>query len=296
MLPAIITQRAKEFARSARSKATHTAYDSDLRDFEGWCFSQDIQSLPATPRTVGLYLAARAGELKASTLSRRLVAIKAAHRLHGHTLDTKHPAIRETLTGIKRKLGTARNERAPLMTDDLRRAVAEEPSKRNRAILLVGFAAALRRSEIVALDVDDLTFTEEGLVVFLPRRKNDQEGQGTKIGVPFGSDPVTCPVRALKRHIDTRETGPVFTNYKGNRLSGQWVWKIVKKAVERIGLDPEQFGGHSLRAGLATSAAKAGASERSIMKQTGHRSLPMVRRYIRDGELFDQNAAAMVGL
>jgi site-specific recombinase XerD len=296
MLPAPLIERAKAFARSSKSTATITAYKSDFRDFEGFCYSQGLESLPAEPQTVAVYLAARAGELKPSTLSRRLVAIKAAHKLSGHDFDSQHPAIRETLTGIKRTLGTARNERAPLLTKDLRRAVEAEPSMRNRAILLLGFAAALRRSEIVALDVGDLEFTDDGVVVSLRFRKTDQEGEGTKIGVPYGSNPMTCPVRTLKAYMDDMETGPLFVNRWGDRLSGRWVWMLVKNAVERIGMDPTQFGGHSLRAGLATSAAKAGASERSIMKQTGHKSLPMVRRYIRDGQLFTENAAAMAGL
>lgn len=295
-LPTTVIERAKAFAKNAKSPNTHSAYESDMKDFEAWCYSQGVESLPATPRTVGLYLAARAGYLKPSTLSRRLVAIKAAHVLNGFELDTRHPAIRETMTGIKRTYGTARNERAPLCTDDLRRAVDAEPSPRNRAIMLLGFAAALRRSEIVALDVDDLTFNDDGVVVYLAKRKNDQEGEGTKIGVPFGSDPVTCPVRNLKTHLGDTDDGPVFLNRWGNRLSGKWVWKIVKNAVERVGMDPEQFGGHSLRAGLATSAAKAGVSERAIMRQTGHKSVAMLRRYIRDGEIFTENAAARVGL
>ena len=295
-LPATIIERAKAFAANAKSPHTNSAYESDMKDFEAWCFAQSFESLPATPRTVGFYLAARAGTLKVSTLSRRLVAIKSAHVLNGFELDTKHPAIRETLTGIKRTYGVARNERAPLLTEDLRRAVDAEPSQRNRAIMLLGFAAALRRSEIVSLDVDDLTFTDDGVIVFLAKRKNDQEGEGTKIGVPFGSDPITCPVRNLKTHLGDNEDGPIFLNRWGHRLSGKWVWKIVKNAVERIGMDPEQFGGHSLRAGLATSAAKAGVGERSIMRQTGHKSVAMLRRYIRDGDIFTENAAARVGL
>ena len=295
-LPTTLVERAKAFAKNAKSPNTHSAYESDVKDFEAFCFAQGFDSLPAEPRTVGFYLTARAERLKPSTLSRRLVAIKAAHVLNGFKLDTRHPAIRETLTGIKRKYGVARNERAPLCTDELRLAVAAEPSQRNRAIMLLGFAAALRRSEIVALDVDDLTFTDDGVVVFLAKRKNDQEGEGSKIGVPFGSDPITCPVRNLRSHLGDTDEGPIFLNRWGNRLSGKWVWKIVKNAVERIGMDPEQFGGHSLRAGLATSAAKAGVSERAIMRQTGHKSVAMLRRYIRDGEIFTENAAARVGL
>lgn len=291
-----LLERAQAFAASAKSPNTHIAYESDMRDFEAWCYAQNFESLPATPRTIGIYLAARAVTLKPSTLTRRLTSIKSAHRLNGFELDTKHPAIAETMKGIRRECGVARNERAPLLTDDLRLAVAAEPSQRNKTIMLLGFAAALRRSEIVSLDVDDLDFTDDGVVVFLAKRKNDQEGEGTRIGVPYGSDPITCPVRNLKAHLGDVDEGPIFMNRWGNRLSDYWVWKIIKAAVARVGIDPSQFGGHSLRAGLATSAAKAGVSERSIMRQTGHKSVAMLRRYIRAGDIFNENAAAKVGL
>ena len=295
-LPATLTEKAVHYARSSRSEATKRAYRSDWADFEAWCVACNEAPLPASPELVGLYLAACASSLKPSTLSRRIVSISAAHRLGGFELDTRHPAIRETLTGIKREHGTARTEKAPLMTDQLRRAVKASPVLRDRALLLVTFAAALRRSEASAMNIADLTFTEDGLTLFLPRRKNDQEGAGTKIGVPYGSDPATCPVRVLRAYIDGRDLGAVFLNRSGSRLTGQGVAEVVKRAVSRIGLDPAEFGGHSLRAGFATSAAKAGAPERAIMRQTGHRSLPMLRRYIRDGELFTENAAAVVGL
>jgi integrase len=295
-LPATLAEKAAHYARASRSEATKRAYRSDWADFEAWCVACNANPLPASPELVGLYLAACAGSLKPSTLSRRIVSISAAHRLGGFELDTRHPAIRETLTGIKREHGTARKEKAPLLIGDLRRAVKAAPKLRDRALLLVTFAAALRRSEASAMNIADLTFTEDGLTLFLPRRKNDQEGAGTKIGVPYGSDPATCPVRVLRAYIEERDLGPVFLNQSGGRLGDRSVALIVKRAVSRIGLDPAEFGGHSLRAGFATSAAKAGAPERAIMRQTGHRSLPMLRRYIRDGELFTENAAAVVGL
>jgi len=175
---------------------------------------------------------------------------------------------------------------------------------RDRALLLLGFSGAFRRSELVALDVEDLEFTGDGLVVTQRRGKTDQEGVGRKIGIPFGGNPDTCPVRAVRKWLDAAAvmSGPVFrsVNRHGHvqpgRLSDKAVAIVVKRHAPAAGLDPLRYAGHSLRAGLATAAAAAGASERSIMNQTGHRSVPMVRKYIRDGQLFRENAAATVGL
>ncbi len=176
--------------------------------------------------------------------------------------------------------------------------------RRDRALLLVGFAGAFRRSELVSLDVGDVAFNTDGLVVQLRRSKTDQEGQGRKVGLPFGSNPLTCPVRALRDWFSQGNItlGPIFRsidrhgNLKPMRLTDQSVALIVKRSAKTAGLDWERYAGHSLRAGLATAAAMADVSERSIMEQTGHKSLPVVRRYIRDGSLFRRNAATAVGL
>ena len=175
---------------------------------------------------------------------------------------------------------------------------------RDRALLLVGFAGAFRRSELVSLDVADVTFGADGLIVQLRRSKTDQEGEGRKVGLPFGSNPLTCPVRALRAWLDVAVVarGPIFraVDRHGNvadvRLTDQSVALVVKRCAKAAGLDSEKYAGHSLRSGLATAAAMADVSERAIMAQTGHKSLPMVRRYIRDGSLFRRNAAAAVGL
>jgi integrase len=210
--------------------------------------------------------------------------------------------------GIRRSMGIAPHQKAPATVEVVRQMVdgldTDLQGLRDRALLLVGFAGAFRRSELVALNVEDVAFTREGLIILLRRSKSDQEGEGHKKGLPYGSNPATCPVRALQAWLEAADTneGPIFRgihrhgNVKAARLSTRAVALIVKRCAEAAGLDPEAFGGQSLRAGLATSAAAAGVSERVIMQQTGHRSVRMVRRYIREGSLFRENAAAKVGL
>lgn len=300
---------ARDYIRAAKAKNTRRAYRSDWRDFEKWAAQAGVTALPAAPATVGLYLATRAATLRPATLARRLVALTLAHRAAGHALDTRAPEIHETMAGIRRTHGTAQRGKAPILTADLRRLVTALPDtpvgRRDRALLLLGFAGAFRRSELVGLDRDDLEFTADGLVVTLRRSKTDQDGQGRMIGVPYGGTPATCPVRALEAWIAAGDigSGPVFRGARGRsgrigarRLCDRSVALIVKRAAKRADLDPQRFAGHSLRAGLATSAAQGGASERAIMAQTGHRSTAMVRRYIRQGSLFEENAAARVGL
>jgi integrase len=175
---------------------------------------------------------------------------------------------------------------------------------RDRTLLLIGFAGAFRRSELVALNRDAVEITGDGLVITIKRSKTDQEGAGRKIGLPYAAHKETCPVRSLQEWLERSAItdGPLLRpiNRHGHmaegRLSSAAVGEIVKRHATAVGLDPTKFSGHSLRSGLATSAAAAGASERSIMAQTGHRSVNMVRRYIRDGSLFRENAAAVVGL
>ena len=217
--------------------------------------------------------------------------------------------MRLVFQGIRREKGSAQEGKAPAVTADVRAMVAMlSPTsllgRRDRALLLVGFAGAFRRSELVALDMADVAFTGDGLVITIGRSKTDQEGAGRKVGLPYGSHPATCPVRALRTWLDATRIaeGPVFRyvdrhgNVARGRLSDKAVALVVKRCALAAGLDPRQYAGHSLRAGLATAAAQADVSERAIMAQTGHKSLPMVRKYIRDGSLFRNNAAAAVGL
>ncbi len=212
------------------------------------------------------------------------------------------------MKGIRRVKGTAQEGKAPTLTADIRAMVTALSSSpigmRDRALLLLGFAGAFRRSEIVALDVADLQFNRQGVVVTLRRSKTDQEGQGRAVGIPHGAHGATCPVKALRAWLKAAaiDEGPIFrpVNRHGHiapaRLSAGAVAEIVKRCAQAAGLDPANYAGHSLRAGLATSAAAAGVSERAIMAQTGHRSVAIARRYIREGSLFRENAAGAVGL
>ncbi|HSH80015.1 MAG TPA: site-specific integrase [Herpetosiphonaceae bacterium] len=303
-----IEDQARAYVQAAKAANTRRAYAADWRDFTTWCEMAGLPALPAAPETVTLYVTARAETSKVSTLQRRLIAISQAHQASRLESPTKSILVRETMKGIRRVKGTAQEGKAPTLTADIRAMVTALPSSsigmRDRALLLLGFAGAFRRSELVALDVADLQFNRQGVVVTLRRSKTDQEGQGRAIGIPHGSHVATCPVKALRAWLKVAgiDDGPIFrpVNRHGHialaRLSAGAVAEIVKRRARAAGLDPANYAGHSLRAGLATSAAAAGVSERAIMAQTGHRSVAIARRYIREGSLFRENAAAAVGL
>lgn len=303
-----IADRASEFIQESKAKNTVRAYRADWSDFTAWCSARGQNPLPASPETVSLYLADLSGTRRAATLTRPISAISQAHQIAGCESPAKSPKVRLVMAGIRRALGAAQTAKSPVLVDDLKRMISRLPEGltgvRDRALLLVGFCGAFRRSELVALDRDAVEITRDGLVVTIRRSKTDQEGVGRKIGIPYGSNPDTCPVRALQDWLERGAIteGPLFRpiNRHGRlgtaRLSAAAVGEVVKRHTTAVGLDPAKFGGHSLRSGLATSAAAAGDSERSIMNQTGHRSLNMVRRYIKDGSLFRENAVAVLGL
>ena len=303
-----VADRARDFVAHAKASNTLRAYRADWRDFEGWCSDHGVPSLPAEPETVALYLSDLAGMAKAATLQRRLSAISQAHQAAGYESPTKSSKVRAVWAGIRRVMGTAQQGKAAATTVELRAMVGTLPAsllgKRDRALLLLGFAGAFRRSELVGLDVSDVIFNRDGAVVTLRRSKTDQEGQGMKKGIPYGSSADTCPVRALREWLQAAAIsgGPLFRSVnrhgqvQASRLSDKAVALVVKRAAKAASLDAATFAGHSLRAGLATAAAAAGVSERAIMAQTGHKSVNMVRRYIREGSLFRENAAAAVGL
>jgi site-specific recombinase XerD len=301
-------EQARDYARQAKSKNTRRAYASDWDDFAHWCQPYGFVPLPARPETVALYLAALADALKPSTLGRRLATISQVHQAAGHETPTTAAPVRLVWAGIRRAKGIEQQGKAPAITAEIGRMVDTLDDRligtRDRALLLIGFAGAFRRSELVGLDVRDVHSGHDGLTIHIRKSKTDQEGQGRKVGIPYGSHPHTCPVRAYLAWLEKSglAEGPLFrsVNRHGQlqpaRLSDRAVALIVKRAAEKAGLNPDKYAGHSLRAGLATSAAQAGVSERSIMAQTGHKSVMVARRYIRDGSLFRDNAAAQVGL
>jgi site-specific recombinase XerD len=303
-----LVRQVREFIRASKSENTLRGYESDWRDFTLWCQTRGVCPVPAAPETVAAYLAECASRLKVGTIQRRANAITEAHKALGLEAPTHSPIVANTLKGIRRVKGTAPTQKSPALTDDIRSMVAVTDSgmigSRDRALILLGFAGAFRRSELVGLNLEDCEFTRDGLTITLRRSKTDQDGVGRKIGIPYGSNPQTCPVRTIQAWVDEAgiTCGPLFRSInrggdvQPDRLSGIDVARIIKKLATRAGLDPARYAGHSLRSGHATTAAIHGASERAIMRQTGHRSLETVRKYIRDADLFRECSASKLGL
>tara|TARA_B110001452_G_C15228214_1_gene425638 strand:+ start:26 stop:982 length:957 start_codon:yes stop_codon:yes gene_type:complete len=291
------------------SKANNTvrAYKSDFNDFRLFCAQNGFKSLPTEPKIVSLYLTYLSTKnIKMSTLKRRLVAIGVVHKLKGLYLDTKHPTIIENIMGIKRRKGSIQKSKKPLLISDLKQIInvidqqkKDEIKKlRDRSIILIGFSGGFRRNEIVSLDYDDLDFVPEGLKINLRRSKTDQFGEGTLKGLPYFENSQYCPVISLKRWIEISKisSGSLFrrftkgSNLSKNRLTDQTVALLIKEYLTLAGINNKNYSGHSLRSGFATSAAESGAEERSIMAMTGHKSTEMVRRYIKEANLFKNNA------
>jgi len=238
------------------------------------------------------------------------VSIGVIHKLKGHYLDTKHPSIIENIMGIKRRKGSTQIGKKPLLINSLKIIInvidnnkKEEIKKlRDRSILLIGFSGGFRRNEIVSLDYDDLDFVTEGLRINLKKSKTDQFGEGTVKGIPYFDNSHYCPVLSLKKWIEISNIrkGPLFRRFsKGsklteNRLSDQTIALLIKKYLKLAGIESKNYSGHSLRSGFATSAAESGAEERSIMAMTGHKSTEMVRRYIKEANLFKNNALTKI--
>ena len=293
--------------QSSKAKNTVRAYKSDFRDFGLFCAQNGFKSLPSEPKIVSLYLTyLSTKEAKMSTLKRRLVSIGVIHRLKGHYLDTKHPSIIENIMGIKRRKGSIQKGKKPILISYLKKLIDvidqqknEDIKKlRDRSIILIGFSGGFRRNEIVSLDYDDLDFVEEGLKIQIRRSKTDQFGEGLVKALPYFDNSKYCPVISLKNWIEISRinSGPLFKRFlKGsklseNRLTDQTVALLIKKYLRLAGIDNKNYSGHSLRSGFATSAAESGAEERSIMAMTGHKSPEMVRRYIKEANLFKNNA------
>ena len=293
--------------QSSKASNTLKAYKSDFNDFSLFCVQNGFKSLPSEPKIISLYLTYLSNKnIKMSTLKRRLVSIGVIHKFKGHYLDTKHPSIIENIMGIKRRKGSIQNGKKPLLINNLKLIINsidqykkdEIKQLRDKSIILIGFSGGFRRNEIVSLNYEDLEFVSEGLKITLRKSKTDQYGEGSLKGLPYFDNSNYCPVISLQKwlNISKIKSGPVFRRFiKGSKLSekrltDQTVALLIKKYLELAGINSRNFSGHSLRSGFATSAAESGAEERSIMAMTGHKSTEMVRRYIKEANLFKNNA------
>ena len=310
-LPDADRARAAGYARAALAPATLAAYAADWADFDAWCRSRGVTALPAAPTAVAAYLAALASTHAGATLHRRVAAIGRAQTMAGHPWSATHPAIRDTLAGIARQHGTPQRRAAAIGTAEIRRLVATCTDglcgQRDRALLLLGFAAALRRSELVAVQREHLTFTPEGLRLLIPRAKSDQQGRGAELGLPRGKKPETCPVRAMEAWLQASDCryGPVFRKIdrwgtvEGAALHPYALPRILARRLALAGIKPagrERLSLHGLRAGFITEAYKAGARDETIMGHSRHRDIRTMRGYVRRAKLVGESPAALVGL
>ena len=290
------------------SKANNTlrAYKSDFKDFGAFCAKHGLNSLPTEPKIVSLYLTHLSKNAKISTLRRRLVSINMVHKLKGHYLDTKHPIIVENLMGIRRAIGSIQKGKKPLLINYLKSIIniineqktGEIKKLRDKSLILIGFGGGFRRTELISIDHEDLEFVPEGLKITIKRSKTDQYGEGMIKGLPYFNNETYCPIMNLKKwlKISKIKSGPIFRRFsKGSlltdkRLTDQSVVLLIKQYLNLAGIENKNFAGHSLRSGFATVAAEFGADERSIMAMTGHKTTEMVRRYIRETNIFKNNA------
>ena len=297
--------------RAGRSETTWRAYGSDLAHFATWCADAGLSPLPAEPATVTGYLLACCEELSLATLQRRLAALSIAHRVLGVPSPTETQSVRLTWAGMRRTLGPVSPQRRvdAIVTSVLTTLVAPLGEAvidhRDRAILVMGFAGALRRSELSALDVEDVTVTEDGLQVAVHATPAAGEDGGRTVVLPYGSRRSTCPVRSWQTWLQASglRSGPAFPSMtkggaglKDRRMPGQSIARMIKRRAEDVGLDPRSFSGHSLRAGFATAAVRAGLPDRSVMVQTGHRSTLALTACVRGAAPVVDNPAAHVGL
>ena len=290
----------------SKSKNTLRAYKSDFKDFGTFCAKHSLASLPSEPKIVSLYLTHLSKNSKISTLRRRLVSISMVHKLKGHYLDIKHPVIVENLMGIKRAKGSIQKGKKPILINDLKliinvineQKINDIKKIRDKTIILIGFGGGFRRSEIISIDHEDLEFVSEGVKITVKKSKTDQFGEGMIKGIPYLTNEKYCPVANLKKWIEISKikSGAIFRRFaKGSiltdsRLTDQSIVLLLKEYLNLAGIENKNFAGHSLRSGFATVAADFGADERSIMAMTGHKTTTMVRRYIREANIFKNNA------
>lgn len=301
--------KAKEFANSAYAKNTITAYQKDWQSFVNWCNSENLCPLPCAIGTLVLYITELAKiNRKASTIQRHICAISKIHNMANHTLNLKHSDFILVWNGIKRTLGLSKTGKSPILLSHLKQIIKtingdSNCDIRDRALLLFGWASAMRRSEIIALDWQDITYVDEGIMVTIRQSKTDQFGLGQKIAIINGRNEETCPVRSLKRWQTVSQGNiPVFTSINKadqisyTRLSDRDIARTVKKLLAKIDMNPDNFAGHSLRSGFITTAAKHSVPDRTIMKHSRHKSIQMLQVYTRDNSLIEDNATSMVGL
>lgn len=298
------SESARRYAKASKSAGTLRAYGSALKSFYAWCQERQLVSVPATVETVVNFLSheADAGR-KVSSIAQKAAAIRWAHKTAGFASPTENEAVQSVMRGIRREVGTAANQKQPATAERIVAIVAHVPrdslvGKRDKALLLLGFAGAFRRSELAALDVDDLTFGDHGVDVLIRKSKTDQEGQGHTIAVPHGVH--LKPVEALEAWIEASgiKSGPLFRAVsRGGKIAedaitGHTVANVVKRYAEKAGLDVDGFSGHSLRAGFVTSAADKGADLNRIMDVSRHVDPRTVRTYIRRADRYKDHAGA----
>jgi len=305
-----LVKRAEYFASSALSDSTKKAYESDWKGFHLFCLENKLEPLPANPETICLFIANLADlGISVATITRRLTAITAIHEATGHLSPSKSSQVGIVLKGIKRKCGRPIDSSQAILWNDLKKMVGNCDSLmfglRDRAILLLGWASALRRSELVGLNVGDLEFREEGLIINLGRSKTDQEGKGRTIGIPKAENDI-CPVKSVREWLERRNEKGVAANEPlfpalgihckgrfwyttGKRLTPRMISLIVKRYARYAGLHTDKLSAHSLRRGLATQAGQIGVPERIIARHTGHRSVAVLRTYIESGTIWQDN-------
>ena len=286
--------------RSSKSANTIRAYKSDFNNFVDFCKKNNFKALPADPKIVSFYITHLSSNSKVSTLKRRLASISVIHKIKGHYIDIKHPLIIENLMGIQRKKGVFQKSKNPILINELKEIInvidkaekKEDKNARDKALILIGFSGGFRRSELVNIDFEDLEFTKEGVKIFIKRSKTDQSGEGMIKAIPYFKEKDFCPVIFLKNWIEicNINKGFIFD------ISDKMVAILIKKYLSAAGFDSKKYSGHSLRSGFATVAADYGADEKSIMTMTGHKTTQMVRRYIKESNLFKNNPLNKINL
>lgn len=303
----VLAATVARYCAAGTSNNTTRAYSSAWRSFEGWCARRGLTSLPALPLTVAAYLADRASELRPSSLGVHVAAIRQGHRARGYDSPTSSSEVLGVIKGVRREHGVAPQKKAAITPGEIIRVMGQlgtrPRDRRDRALLLLGFCAGFRRSELVGLDVVDVIFRDEGLLVQMRRSKTDQEQQGRIVAVEYGTSAETCPGSALEDWLATAgiKGGPIFRaidrhdNVSSRRLDGRAVARVLQGRAAEAGLTTKNLAGHSLRSGLATAAARAKVDERDIAERTGHRNLGVLRGYIHNVDPFAAGLTQRLG-